>query len=121
MTTAAQTQAVAEAWLTAFNAGDVEALVALYADDCRHTSPKLRVLHPETGGFLVGKPALRTWWAGAMARLPGLRYEKTTLTASAERVFLEYLRHAPGESAMPVAEVFDVREGRIVASRVYHG
>jgi ketosteroid isomerase-like protein len=119
--TTAQTEAVAEAWLAAFNAGDVEALLALYADGCRHTSPKLRVLHPETGGFLVGKPALRSWWSAAMARLPGLRYEKTALTASAERVFLEYLRHAPGESVLPVAEVFDVHAGRIVASRVYHG
>lgn len=116
-----RTEAIAEAWLAAFNAGDVEALVALYADDCRHTSPKLRALHPETFGFLVGKAALRAWWAGAMARLPGLRYEKTALTASAERVLLEYLRHAPGESALPVAEVFEVREGLIVASRVYHG
>lgn len=121
MTTAAQSEAIAEAWLSAFNSGDVEGLVALYADDCRHTSPKLRVLHPETGGFLVGKSALRGWWAGAIARLPGLRYEKTALTASADRVLLEYLRHAPGESVLPVAEVFDVRAGRIVASRVYHG
>jgi hypothetical protein len=36
-------------------------------------------------------------------------------------VVLEYLRHAPNEAPMPVAEAFDVREGRIVASRVFHG
>jgi ketosteroid isomerase-like protein len=54
------------AWIDAFNAHDVERLVALYADDCTHTSPKIRALHPETGGKLVGKAALRTWWTDAI-------------------------------------------------------
>ncbi len=109
------------AWLEAFNAHDVDRLVSLYADDCTHTSPKLRVLHPETHGQLVGKPALREWWASAMKRLPGLRYQLVALTANGERVVLEYLRHAPNEAALPVAEAFDVRGGLIVASRVFHG
>lgn len=114
-------EAIAQAWLDAFNAGDVTRLVALYADDCNHTSPKLRVLHPETGGKIVGKAALTAWWTDAMKRLPGLRYEKTSLTANDDRVFLEYLRHAPNEAPLPVAEVFELRAGRISASRVYHG
>lgn len=114
-------EAIAEAWLTAFNAHDVQALVALYADDCTHTSPKIRALHPETGGQLLGKPALTEWWTDALRRLPGLRYEKTALTANAARVFLEYVRHAPNEAPLPVAEVFDISAGKIVASRVYHG
>lgn len=115
------TAAIAQAWLDAFNAYDLERLLALYADDCTHTSPKIRTLHPETGGKLVGKAALRTWWADAFKRLPGLRYEKTAVTADEAQVFLEYLRHAPNEAPMPVAEVFAVRGGKIVASRVYHG
>jgi ketosteroid isomerase-like protein len=114
-------EAIALAWLDAFNAGDVTKLVALYAEDCTHTSPKIRALHPETGGKLLGRAALTTWWTDAMKRLPGLRYEKTAVTANEERVFLEYVRHAPDGPPMPVAEVFDVRGGKIVASRVYHG
>jgi limonene-1,2-epoxide hydrolase len=113
--------ALARAWLGAFNAHDVEALVALYDDEATHTSPKIRAMHPDTGGRIVGKAALASWWNGAIARLPGLRYEATALTADDARVFLEYVRHAPGEPALPVAEVFAVRGGRIVASRVYHG
>jgi ketosteroid isomerase-like protein len=112
---------VARAWLQAFNAHDVEALVALYAEDCTHTSPKIRVLHPETGGKLVGKQALGQWWKEAIARLPGLRYVETALTANGERVFMEYQRHVPNEEPMPVAEVLEVKGGKIVASRVYHG
>ena len=118
---AADNLALGRAWLAAFNAHDVEGLVALYAESCTHTSPKIRALHPETGGALVGKPALSAWWREANARLPGLRYECVAMTANDERVFIEYTRHAPNEPAMPVAEVFDVKDGRVVASRVYHG
>ncbi len=121
MSSADDAARIGRAWMDAFNAHDVDALVALYADDATHTSPKIRALHPETGGKLVGKAAMAAWWRDANARLPGLRYELTAMTASQERVIVEYLRHAPGEAPMPVAEAFDVRNGRIVASRVYHG
>ncbi|MEW5743016.1 MAG: nuclear transport factor 2 family protein [Myxococcota bacterium] len=114
-------EAVARAWLDAFNRHDVDALVALYAEDATHTSPKIRALHPDTGGKLRGRAALKAWWEDANRRLPGLRYEATAVTANDERVFLEYLRHAPDGPPLPVAEVFDVKGGRIVASRVYHG
>lgn len=114
-------EAIAQAWLDAFNAGDVTKLVSLYAEDCTHTSPKIRALLPDTGGRLVGLPALTKWWADAIQRLPGLRYEKTAMTANEDRVFLEYVRHAPDGPPMPVAEVFDIRRGKIYASRVYHG
>lgn len=113
--------AIAHAWLDAFNASDLARLLALYADDCTHTSPKIRALHPDTGGKLRGKPALEAWWADAFKRLPGLRYEATAVTADDAQVFLEYVRHAPHEPPMFVAEVFEVRDGKIIASRVYHG
>jgi len=118
--------ALARSWLSCFARKDVEALVALYAEDARHTSPKIRAQFPETGGFLVGRAALRAWWAGAFLKLPGLRYEETSLTADGTRVFMEYLRRVPGEPDLPVAEVLEVEGGRarprlIRASRVYHG
>src|SRR3954452_8079360 len=113
--------ALAHAWLDAFNAHDVDALVGLYTDNATHTSPKIRALHPDTGGKLVGKAALAAWWRDANARLPGLRYEAVSIVADDARAIIEYLRHAPGDAPMPVAEAFDVRDGKIVASRVYHG
>lgn len=114
---------IGRAWMAAFNAYDVKSLVSLYAPDATHTSPKIRALHPSTGGKLHGHAQLTAWWEDANRRLPGLRYEETAITANDDRVFIEYLRHAPNEAPMPVAEVFDVRgrDGKIVASRVYHG
>ena len=112
---------IAEAWLRAFNAYDVDALVALYAEGASHTSPKIRALHPETEGKLLGREAIAAWWRGAIARTPGLRYEKTRLTADEHTAVLEYVRHADGQEPLPVAEVFEVVAGQGSASRVFHG
>lgn len=114
-------RAIARQWLDCFARHDLDGLLALYAEDAVHSSPKIRARHPDTGGELRGKSALRAWWADAFARLPGLGYELTALTADDERVFMEYVRHAPGDADYPVAEVLVVAHGRIVASRVYHG
>jgi ADP-ribose pyrophosphatase YjhB (NUDIX family) len=112
---------IAERWLEAFNGRDLEALLALYAEDAVHTSPKLRAHDPATGGEIRGKPALRAWWSGALERSPGLRYQTRSLCADAERVWMEYLRINPGEASTLVSEVLEVEAGRIVRSRVYHG
>lgn len=113
--------ALAARWLDCFARADLDGLLALYAEDATHTSPKIRTLHPETGGELRGKPAMRAWWAGAFARLPGLRYEESRFTSNETRVFMEYVRRVPGEADLPVAEVLEARGGLIQASRVYHG
>jgi heme-degrading monooxygenase HmoA/ketosteroid isomerase-like protein len=112
---------IAERWLDCFARRDLDGLLALYADDATHTSPKIRVRHPETGGLLRGKSAMRAWWQDSFDRLPSMRYEPTSLTASRDRVFMEYVRKVDGEPDLPVAEVLDVRDGVIVASRVFHG
>lgn len=113
--------ALARRWLAAWNTRDFEALLALYAEDARHTSPKLRASRPDSGGFAVGKNEVRAWFADAFARLPQLQYAEQRLTAGSDRVFMEYLRQVPGEPELPVAEVLECSNGRIVASRVYHG
>jgi hypothetical protein len=112
---------IARRWLHCFEMRELDGLLALYADEAVHTSPKIRLRHPETGGFLIGKSALRAWWGDAFTRLPGLMYVEQTITASSERVFMEYVRKSPGEPDLPVAEVLEVQGGLIVASRVYHG
>ncbi len=112
---------IAHRWFTAFNAHDLEGLLALYAEDAEHYSPKLKVRRPETNGLVTGKDALRNWWRDAFERLPTLRYEVIKLTADDEQVFMEYIRHVEGEEDLRVGEVLEVRDGMIVASRVYHG
>ena len=76
---------------------------------------------PETNGLVSGKAALRAWWKDAFDRLPTLNYIPTTLTANNDRVFMEYIRKVEGEPDMLVAEVLEIKDGLIIASRVYHG
>jgi ketosteroid isomerase-like protein len=119
--TASENEKIALKWFEAFNTHQLENLLALYAEDAQHFSPKLKIRKPETNGLVVGKEALRAWWQDAFERLPSLHYEVTTLTANAERVFMEYVRKVDGEENMLVAEVLQVKNGFIIASRVYHG
>jgi predicted SnoaL-like aldol condensation-catalyzing enzyme len=110
---------IALQWFAAFNEHNLEKLLALYDDNAKHYSPKLKIRQPETEGWIIGKDALRTWWQDAFERLPTLHYHLKKLTANNERVFMEYTRQVEGEEDMLVAEVLEI-EDRIVCSRVYH-
>jgi ketosteroid isomerase-like protein len=114
-------QSIAFKWFDAFNNHNLEQLLSLYDDDAEHYSPKLKIRKPETQGMIIGKLALREWWQDAFDRLPSLNYKVTSLTANGDRVFMEYVRSVDGEENMLVAEVLIVKEGKIIASRVYHG
>ncbi|MBK9760729.1 MAG: nuclear transport factor 2 family protein [Flavobacteriales bacterium] len=112
---------IAIRWFAAFNAHDLEALLALYAEFAEHYSPKLKLRQPGTKGLIQGKAALRAWWQDAFDRLPSLRYEVVKLTADDAQVFMEYIRHVEGEDELRVGEVLEITDGVIIASRVYHG
>lgn len=108
-------------WFEAFNSHNLEKLLSLYDDEAKHFSPKLKIRRPETFGLVTGKDALRSWWKDAFDRLPSLHYKVTSLTSNTDRVFMEYIRTVVGEEQMLVAEVLEIKEGKIIASRVYHG
>lgn len=116
-----QLQQIAIRWFDAFNAKDLDKLLGLYDDDAEHFSPKLKIRQPETNGLIVGKAAMRIWWQDAFDRLPTLHYKVTSLTANTDRVFMEYIRKVEGETDLLIAEVLEIKDGKIIASRVYHG
>ncbi len=114
-------QSIAFKWFETFNNKELEKLLSLYDEDAVHFSPKLKIHKPETNGFVTGKNALREWWQDAFERLPSLNYKVKSLTANGDRVFMEYIRTVAGEEDLLVAEVLDIKENKIIASRVYHG
>jgi ketosteroid isomerase-like protein len=111
---------IANQWFDAFNEHDLEKLLALYANDAQHYSPKLKLRQPETNGLIKGKEALRNWWKDSFERLPSLKYTPQQFIADDSRIFMEYIRNADGEEAMTVGEVLEIKDGLIIASRVYH-
>ena len=112
---------IAKLWFKAFNEHDLESLLSLYDDNAEHFSPKLKIREPETNGLIQGKDALRKWWKDCFEILPTLKYEVKKLTADSEQVFMEYLRKVAGEKDMNIGEVLEIKNGKIIYSRVYHG
>lgn len=112
---------IAMLWFEAFNAHNLEKLLSLYDEEAEHFSPKLKIRHPETQGLITGKEALRGWWKDSFDRLPSLHYKVTSLTSNSDRVFMEYIRNVENEDNIPVAEVLEIKDGKIMTSRVYHG
>lgn len=118
---AEENKQIATKWFKAFNDKNLNDLLELYDDDAQHYSPKLKQRQPETRGLIMGKAQLRAWWADAFERLPSLSYEVVRLTADDQQVFMEYTRFVDGEEPLSVGEVLEIENGKIVASRVYHG
>lgn len=114
-------ESIALQWFKAFNTHDLEKLLSLYDNEAKHYSPKLKIRMPETNGLITGKEELRGWWKDAFDRLPSLNYVITSLTANESRIFMEYIRKVDGEEDMLIAEILEIRNGLIFASRVYHG
>jgi hypothetical protein len=111
---------IAQQWFDAFNKKDMKALLALYQEDAKHFSPKLKSRHPETEGLIEGKNALRIWWEDAFERLPNLHYAPIRFTPYEDRVFMEYWRHVPGEVDLYVGEMLEIEDGFIHFSTVFH-
>ncbi len=112
---------IANRWMNAFNAHDIIELLNLYDDNAIHFSPKLLARLPETGGFIKGKTEMYNWWKDAFIRLPSLKYMPTKFIAEPDCVFMEYIRKVSGEPDLKVGEVLEIKNNRIVTSRVYHG
>jgi predicted SnoaL-like aldol condensation-catalyzing enzyme len=117
---AEQNKQIAIKWFEAFNEHKLEKLLSLYDEKASHYSPKLKVRLPDTNGLIHGKKALHQWWEDAFNRLPTLNYEVLTLTADSEQVFMEYIRHVDGEEDLRVGELLQIKDGKIIFSRVYH-
>ena len=66
--------AFAAQWRAAWNAHDLDAVLAHFHDDVTFTSPVAAALLPETGGVIRGKAALRAYWEEGLRRIPDLHF-----------------------------------------------
>ncbi|WP_417429233.1 nuclear transport factor 2 family protein [Halpernia sp.] len=112
---------IAKLWFKAFNEHHLENLLFLYDENAEHFSPKLKIHEPKTKGLIKGKEALRQWWKICFERLPSLQYHVKKLTADSDQVFMEYTRKVADEEDMEIGEVLEIKNGKIIFSRVYHG
>jgi ketosteroid isomerase-like protein len=100
----------AQSWYDAWNANDLERILGLYADDVELRSPLVSALTGKADGKLVGKAALREYFAAGLEKYPGLRFEPRELSVGVDSLVLHYVS-ANGRLAAEV--VFLNEEGRI--------
>jgi len=116
---ATATAPLAERWLAAWNAHDLNAILALYAADARHTSKRVRLL----GGSdetLHGRDAIAAYFRRGIERYPSLRFEPMSVSTGPRTVVIEYQRHGTEETESAVELLETNSDGMIVHSRVYH-
>lgn len=93
--------AFAEAWCVAWNAHDLDAVLAYFHEDIVFTSPMAARLVPESCGRIAGKMGLRAYWAEGLRRIPDLHYTIERVFAGVDTVVIHYRNQA----GVPVSEV----------------
>jgi len=91
MLTAESATHVADEWFAAWNAHDLDAILAHYADDVEFVSPFVAVLNDDPSGVIHGKEALRAYFARALERFPDLRFEPLDVLVGVDSVTLYYV------------------------------
>ena len=72
----------AREWIEAWNAHDLERVLAHYAPDVELSSPVAAERIPSSGGHIRGEAELRAYWEPALAANPDLHFDlEAVLTA----------------------------------------
>jgi hypothetical protein len=107
-------QTFADEWVRAWNAHDVEAVLAHFHDDVEFTSPVAARVLLESNGVVRGKDALRHYWTTALTTVPDLHFDVVGVYRGESTLVINYRNHR-GELVNEVL-TFD---GNLV--RVGHG
>ena len=104
--------AFATEWIDAWNAGDMERVLAHYADDFAMTSPYIVERMGIITGTLKGKAAIRSYWAQGLSVRPPLRFELLDVFAGVNSLAIYYRSVTRGRLVIERVE-FDP-EGRVI-------
>ena len=85
-----QLTALGREWIAAWNAHDLERVLALYAEDFEMTSDKIPALGFDALGTLHGKESVRAYWSKALTMIPNLRFELIDTYVSPDSIVVFY-------------------------------
>jgi ketosteroid isomerase-like protein len=85
-----EARTLADDWLAAWNAHDLDAVMSHYAADVEFTSPFAVELSGRADGTLQGSDELRAYFARALAAFPDLRFEELRVAVGVSSVTLVY-------------------------------
>ena len=85
-----EAQAFAAEWVAAWNAHDIDAVLAHYTDDFTMTTPMIRKLLGISSGTLQGKQAVGDYWRAALRKIPDLQFSIIKTTCGVDTVSIYY-------------------------------
>jgi ketosteroid isomerase-like protein len=86
----ATAQKFADEWAQAWNAHDLEGVLAHFADGVIFSSPAAAQLISGSGGVVRGKAALRDYWTEGLRRIPDLHFTVLDVYAGVSAVVINY-------------------------------
>ncbi len=107
---------LAQRWITAWNAHDLAAILALYREDFTMASPYIVTVVSEPSGRLQGREAVGAYWRRALERFPELHFELLNVLAGVDSVTLLYRSNRSGLAA----EVFTLDESGLIRVAAAH-
>ncbi len=113
----ADLDALAREWVAAWNAHDLDRVLALYAEDASMASPYIAAMGLSETGRLYGKDALRGYWGKALPNHPDLHFDLKGVYAGPDSVVIRYRNERGAE----VSEYLRVDgDGKIVEGAAHH-
>lgn len=106
----------AQRWIAAWNARDLETVLADHADDVVFTSPTAMRVVPGSGGTIRGKDQLRQYWSRALERSPDLHHELVAVYQGLETLAV----HFRDEAGAEVIDVLTFDRGLVKEGHATH-
>ncbi len=111
-----QCRAFADRWYAAWNAHDIDAIMACYDPAIEHSSPFIKRYNNTDDLSIKGKAGVRDYFARALERNPTLRFDPMHVTTGLYSVILVY-RRMSGDLA---AEVFHLNDELLITRSISH-
>lgn len=109
-------QEFAREWYAAWNAHDLERILSHYADDVEMASPLVSALTGDADGRIVGKDALRAYFAAGLEKYPSLHFEPRELFVGVNSLVLGYV----SVNERPSAEVIFLNDDGKITRYLAH-
>ena len=77
-------------WINAWNAHDMNSILAHYTEDFEMSSPYIAQLTNETSGVLQGKKAIANYWRLGLAKFPNLNFSLETTLVGTNSITIIY-------------------------------
>jgi hypothetical protein len=90
MVTDADARKLADDWIAAWNAHDLDRIMTHYGEEIDFTSPFIVKLLGNPAGTVRGRAALRSYFAKGLAAYPELRFELIGVASGVDSVVLHY-------------------------------